>query len=553
MKNDNAFKIFIILVVAILFRLWFLDKPEGLWNDEYVSWYIATKTNISEFISDMLKNCHTPLYYLYIKFWLLFFPDTDLSLRASSVVPSLLTVLTMYFTGKEFKNANTGLLCAFLTAISSFNIYFAQEVRLYSLLMFFCSISLLYFIKITKKQSKLNFIVFFAANTLICAVHTLGIIYAFYNILFLMIYLYKYEEEYKNKLYKFVDIIKYVCPFLIVLALLVPFWYTIAFSKSLSQFWSGFSGSKIFYTFIDYLSPVQINIINTPNDIVPFALTPVFFIFGILSLIIGFYAIYNAIKEKNPVLNYILLSSLAFFTVLILISLTGKMVFITKYSCEIYPSIILALAFGFSILDKKRILTVIFIVLNLFYLITSNDSAPKRGREEGNFAAVSLLKYSSLKSTDTVILTYYDLDKFERYLNSKNDYNFSSINKFNFNNFMFDNPDYFQTIKLGKSIYRDYFRNFPNNSLLDKIWDTYLRKMKKGDKIGFVFLDNVSFLSNNYIQDIVDDDIEYKKTPFIFLVFSTLRNNLLYSMKDHFKMVSITQAGKWTLFVFEKK
>ena len=118
---------------------------------------------------------------------------------------------------------------------------------------------------------------------------------------------------------------------------------------------------------------------------------------------------------------------------------------------------------------------------------------------------------------------------------------------------MFDNPDYFQTIKLGKSIYRDYFRNFPNNSLLDKIWDTYLRKMKKGDKIGFVFLDNVSFLSNNYIQDIVDDDIEYKKTPFIFLVFSTLRNNLLYSMKDHFKMVSITQAGKWTLFVFEKK
>ena len=76
--------------------------------------------------------------------------------------------------------------------------------------------------------------------------------------------------------------------------------------------------------------------------------------------------------------------------------------------------------------------------------------------------------------------------------------------------------------------------------------------MKKGEKIGIIFLNTVSFLSNDNIQDILKDEKRYKYTPFIFLVFSTLRNNLLLSFKDDYKIDSITGSGDWTLFVFEK-
>ena len=82
--------------------------------------------------------------------------------------------------------------------------------------------------------------------------------------------------------------------------------------------------------------------------------------------------------------------------------------------------------------------------------------------------------------------------------------------------------------------------------------DNFISKMKKGDRIGIIFLNTVSFLSNDKIQNIIKDNKEYERTPFIFLTFSALKNSLLYSFKDKYKIDSITQAGDWTLFVFKK-
>ena len=147
MKKDTFLKLFIIFVLGLMFRLWFIDKPEGLWNDEYVSWNIAAQTNLKTFFDLMIKNCHTPLYYFYLKAWMLICGDTDISLRLSSVIPSIFSIITMFFVGKELKNEKTGILCALLTAISSFNIYFAQEARLYSLIFLFTSLTILFFIE----------------------------------------------------------------------------------------------------------------------------------------------------------------------------------------------------------------------------------------------------------------------------------------------------------------------------------------------------------------------------------------------------------------------
>ena len=100
MKNNTFFKLFVIFIIAFLFRIYMLDKPEGLWNDEYMGWYIASKNSITDFISELMKNCHMPFYYIYLKLWMFLFGDTDYTLRLSSVIPSLLSVIIMYFVGK---------------------------------------------------------------------------------------------------------------------------------------------------------------------------------------------------------------------------------------------------------------------------------------------------------------------------------------------------------------------------------------------------------------------------------------------------------------------
>ena len=147
MKKNTVFKLLIILLIAILFRMYQLDKPEGLWNDEYIAWFISSKQSISDFVQQMLRNCHMPLYYIYLKIWMILFADTDFTLRMSSIVPSILSIPIMYFIGNEIKDKNTGLLAAFLTSISSFLIYFAQEMRLYSLVFFISTLTTFYFIK----------------------------------------------------------------------------------------------------------------------------------------------------------------------------------------------------------------------------------------------------------------------------------------------------------------------------------------------------------------------------------------------------------------------
>ena len=560
MRSNTTFKLFIILIVALLFRLYCIDKPEGLWNDEYVSWYIASKSSFSDFLYRMLQNCHMPFYYFYLKFWIFFFSDTDLSLRLSSVVPSIISIIVMFYNGKELKNNNTGLTAAFLTAISSFCIYFAQEVRLYSLLFLFTSLTVLFFIRIIKYQSKIDFILYFSANAMVCATHTLGIVFSFFNIICLFIYLYKNNNECKDKIKIIISALKYISPFILVLLILLPFLFEIAFSKSLSQFWSNFSYSKILFTFVDYFSPIQTNIVNSPDTFSTYIysdtqLNYVFILFALIPLIIGCITVVKSLLSENKIINYLFLSSFLFFITISLISLSGKIILITKYTSEIYPVLILILSYGLLEYKNKFIkygFISLFISINLIYLIISPDAAPRRTRPEGHLAVVQLLNNSRLKYSDNVLLTYYDVDKFERYLPSKNKYRFYSINKFNFNYFMFNNEDYVQTIKQGKNLYKSYFAQFPNPVIMKYSNDYFIRNMKKGEKIGIIFLNTVSFLSNDNIQDILKDEKRYKDTPFIFLVFSTLRNNLLLSFKDDYKIDSITGSGDWTLFVFEK-
>ncbi|MBQ9245814.1 glycosyltransferase family 39 protein [bacterium] len=558
MKNNTFFKLFLLCIIAFLIRAWFLDKPEGLWNDEYMGWYIASMDNIKDMISHILTNCHTPLYYFYLKFWMFLFGDTDYSLRMSSVFPSILCIPTMFLLAKKMFNEECGYIAAIFTTFSSFCIYFAQEARLYSLLFLICSILIYTFYIATTERKKIHLILYFVLNAILCLSHTIGIIFSIFNIAG---FIYSYNCEKIDFKQKIKELIKYILPFIFFIIIISPLLFNIAFSKSLSQFWSEFSYSKIFYTFIDYFSPIQTNLSNSPVEIIPYIynnskINFIFIIFGIIPFVIGIITIINSIKQKNKVLNTLLVSSLCFFSSLVFFSFIGKIVLATKYSVEMYPVLILAFSYGiYTITNKKMkyVLLSTYFILNLLFIFTSPEAPQRLTRPEGNLAPVELIRNSRLKPGENVILTYYDLDKFKRYLTDKDNYKFTSIDKFNFNEVMFKNDNYYDVIHNGKMMYRDYFRDYPAPTIQEYSFNNFITKMRKDERIGILFLDNVSFISNESIQEIISDDKRYMKTPFIFLCFSALRINLMYSFKYVFEMDSITQAGDWTLVVYKKK
>jgi uncharacterized membrane protein len=77
---------------------------------------------------------HSPLYYLFARFWLHFFPNSIASIRSLSSLISLLALPAMYWLCWElFQSQAISLIAVSLLAISPFHVIYAQEAREYSL------------------------------------------------------------------------------------------------------------------------------------------------------------------------------------------------------------------------------------------------------------------------------------------------------------------------------------------------------------------------------------------------------------------------------------
>jgi hypothetical protein len=77
---------------------------------------------------------HPPLYYLLLHAWMSFNGDTPYAVRMLSVLFGTATIPVMYLIGKRLSGAMTGLAAAAFLSFSLFNIAYAQETRMYTLL-----------------------------------------------------------------------------------------------------------------------------------------------------------------------------------------------------------------------------------------------------------------------------------------------------------------------------------------------------------------------------------------------------------------------------------
>ena len=320
--------ILFITIIGLLLRLSFINKPEGFWNDEYVSWYVSSTPFKEGFWGEILKQCHMPLYYLYLK---PFAHCSDLILRLTSLIPGILAIPVMYLIGKEFSK-KTGIYAASITAVLSFLVYYSQEVRFYSLLFFFTALCLLFSIKFLKNSSKTNLAGYIISCALILATHILAGIYVLFNTLYIF---------YKKK-----KISLNILLFLFAAGVLIyPLAVNILRMLPSSQWWGVFSYTNILFLFSDFFSPILTNNVNAP---------PVFFYnkayaaWMLIPLLIILAPFVIGIKR----LKGVALVSLLTVVTVSLLALSGKLVFITKYSIEILPGLILILACGFEKLKK---------------------------------------------------------------------------------------------------------------------------------------------------------------------------------------------------------
>ena len=350
---------------------------------------------------------------------------------------------------------------------------------------------------------------------------------------------------------KFKDVIKkvWICAFIGGL-ILSPLVINVFMTESFSQWWGHFSIARIGFLFTDYFSPVLTNLTNAPDNLFYMPKLAIYMFIPALIAILGI--IKSLINNKFN----IQLFSVALFTTIVLIiaSISGKLVFITKYSIEIYPILIYLACYGIQTVNKKWLknsIIVIYCLLSVWYLIKSPQSAPKIRRAEGHKIVADLLNNSELKNGDIILLQYYDKNRFLKYFDFS-DYYVVSINKGNFYKYLLDGYSYSDTLSNGKNIYKNIFSTYNNPYFENIINNKIINKLKPGQSVAVIVLDSVSFINPDMMSEITKNETLYSKQPLLFLVFSYIKNKTFYDMAKTLTLTRVERKGRWTLIKFTK-
>ena len=139
-----------VLVLACVLRLSHIGAS-SLWADEAFSWLVARQPAWA-ILTQRLEPILPPLYHFLLHFWIRL-GEGETVLRGFSALCGLLVVPVIYALGRELFTPATGLVAALLAAVLPFQVYFAQETRLYALVILLSALLLWGFVRACNKAS----------------------------------------------------------------------------------------------------------------------------------------------------------------------------------------------------------------------------------------------------------------------------------------------------------------------------------------------------------------------------------------------------------------
>ncbi|HOG46086.1 MAG TPA: glycosyltransferase family 39 protein [Anaerolineae bacterium] len=123
-----------ILGLAAALRFYRLDG-QSLWNDEGTSVALAGRS-LSVITQSAAADIHPPLYHYLLHYWLAIFGSGQVAARSLSAVFGVALVGLTFVMGRRLFGALAGWAAATFAAVYSYQVYYAQEARMYMLLAF---------------------------------------------------------------------------------------------------------------------------------------------------------------------------------------------------------------------------------------------------------------------------------------------------------------------------------------------------------------------------------------------------------------------------------
>jgi hypothetical protein len=160
--------------VFVAARLWHLNAFD-LWADEITTLEAVRADWHGLFTFVKADLVHPPFFYLLLKLWIAIGGESSLWLRLFPALIAIATIVPFYFLCRELNlpASQIGLALLF-AAINGYLIHYAQELRMYSLLLFLTACSLWRFARFCNSVSRTNLVALFVVNLLLVYTHYFG-------------------------------------------------------------------------------------------------------------------------------------------------------------------------------------------------------------------------------------------------------------------------------------------------------------------------------------------------------------------------------------------
>lgn len=181
-SETKSYRIFLLLSfvlglgLTVFSRLFNLTKY-GLWQDEVFSLRVAKLDWTSLFQAVIHDAVHPPLFYILLKVWIAAGGESLLWVKCLPLLFGVASIGPLYFLCRNL-SIRFGEFCLALLFVSlnAYSVFYAQELRMYSMLAFFSLLSMALFAKYLKDGpvSKQLYLILFLVNLLLVFTHYFG-------------------------------------------------------------------------------------------------------------------------------------------------------------------------------------------------------------------------------------------------------------------------------------------------------------------------------------------------------------------------------------------
>ena len=270
-RHSRYAQLLIFLICTGFFLRFYNLGFNSLWLDEAATLNFAKLSFIDIWNLTAGGEYNPPLFH-WVEHFMLFFGTNEIILRFIPALVGLLTIPVFYSIGKEILDRNTGILAAALLTFSPFHLFYSQEARAYSMVLFFMSLALLFYLIGFRTNAKKFWVLFGIFSALAFWTHFYSAIIIGTIILFtLLINAKKLRENISDLKPLLISLVAFVCLCLPLLIVTVRLFFVRTSSlptygiqgigiitESIQQFFGYNVYSAIFFSILLLLGLIQI-------------------------------------------------------------------------------------------------------------------------------------------------------------------------------------------------------------------------------------------------------------------------------------------------------